>query len=157
VIRAIVSDFSRVLLFPVDDSYQGGLNALNDRLLSENNMYDFWQFFKLNQELLDNYVSLRLPVYIFTSDKVQDHPAVKQKLSQSLEGVISAKQLNVKKTNSEAYMSVARQLGYRPDELLYVDDQQNNLDAARKAGLAVILHRSNKQTLSELTMQLGKL
>jgi len=74
MIKAIVSDFSRVLLFPKDKSYQGSLNALHKEL-SEKPSYNALDFFELNVGLLDFYKSLkdRIPVYIFTSDVIQDY------------------------------------------------------------------------------------
>ncbi len=73
MIKAVVTDFSRVLLFPIDDSYIGGLNALNNKLLAENPQYSFWEYFRVNKELLDYYRELnsQVPVFVFTTETIQ--------------------------------------------------------------------------------------
>jgi HAD superfamily hydrolase (TIGR01509 family) len=150
MVQAIVTDFSRVLLFPVDKTYQGGLNPLNNRLLAEDPDYDFWQYFKLNKELLEYYKSLDLPVYIFTSETIQNHPAVKDMLSGFFKGVISAKNLGAQKTDSAAYSSIAKELEVQAEDLLYIDDKQENIDAAQSAGCKTVLYKSNEETIDEI-------
>lgn len=151
MIQAIVSDFSRVLLFPADDSYHEGLNKLNRELLAQGPGYDFWHYFRLNQELLDFYESLGLPLYIFTSDTIQDHPAVRGKLG-GFKRVMSAKDLGIRKADSDAYEVVAREAGRRPDELLFIDDQPAHVEAAAAAGYRTILYESNRQTMDAVTL-----
>lgn len=73
MIKAIVSDFSRVLLFPKDKTYQDSLNILHKELSQKPN-YNVLDYFELNIKLLDFYKSLKdkTPVYIFSSDAIQD-------------------------------------------------------------------------------------
>jgi hypothetical protein len=80
MIRAIITDFSRVLLFPTDSNYTGGLNELNNNQFKENPNYSFLDFFTINNELLKYYSDLNkiVPVYIFTSETIQDHPSIKK-------------------------------------------------------------------------------
>ncbi|HMT19362.1 MAG TPA: hypothetical protein PKD15_04965, partial [Candidatus Saccharibacteria bacterium] len=96
-IVAIITDFSRVLLFPTDNNYAGSLNELNNRLMKDDPDYTFLDYFSLNKELLAFYRELQteLPVFIFTSDSIQEHPAIKEGLAQTFRGVFSAKELNV--------------------------------------------------------------
>jgi HAD superfamily hydrolase (TIGR01509 family) len=151
MIQAIVTDFSRVLLFPVDETYQGGLNPLNNRLLAKDLNYDFWQYFKLNEELLEYYKSLDLPVYIFTSETIQDHPAVKDMLSEAFKGVISAKNLGAQKTDPAAYSSMAKEIKVPAQDLIYIDDKQENIDAAQSAGCETVLYKSNEETIDKIS------
>jgi hypothetical protein len=72
MVKVIISDFSRVLLFPVDKGYLGSLNSLNNELLKSDSNYDFTHHFTLNIELLCYYQTLGMPVYIFTSVRIQE-------------------------------------------------------------------------------------
>jgi FMN phosphatase YigB (HAD superfamily) len=150
MMKAVISDFSRVLLFPKDDSFHSGLNALNNRLLSENPNYDFWQYFKVNNELLDYYKSLNIPVYIFTSETVQDHPAIKTLLGSIFKDVFSAKELGLNKKESKSYKYLAQITGHNPNEILYIDDNHDNFSAAEKAGFKAILFKSNDDVIDRL-------
>lgn len=150
MIKAIVTDFSRVLLFPADDTYTGGLNALNNKLLESNPGYEFKKFFKVNDELLEYYASLDLPIYMFTSETIQEHPAITDELSAVFSGVFSAKHLNISKTNESAYITVAHKLNVQPSEILYIDDNHNNIQAAARAGCETILYMSNADLISKI-------
>lgn len=155
MIELIVTDFSRVLLFPTDDTYTGGLNQLNNKLLEQNPNYDFWHFFELNEELLNFYVALRIPLYIFTSETIQDHPAVKDKIEGKFRGVMSAKTLGITKSDAAAYSAVAKTLNIAPERLLYIDDNLENVEAAEAANCAVIHHVSNEETSKKVNQFLA--
>ncbi len=81
MIKAIITDFSRVLLFPADSNYTGGLNKLNNNQLKENPNYSFLDFFVINKKLLKYYSELNktVPVHVFTSETIQDHPSIKKR------------------------------------------------------------------------------
>ncbi|MBI4250317.1 hypothetical protein HY622_01905 [Candidatus Uhrbacteria bacterium] len=79
----ILSDLSRVLLFPKDNKYLGGLNELHKKLITEKGgMYPAFTYFELNQELLDYYKSLDSDhiLAVFTTDVIQDHPDIRREL-----------------------------------------------------------------------------
>ncbi len=147
MIKALVTDFSRVLLFPSDETNHGGLNSLNNQLFETEPDYDFWKHFKLNEELLEYYASLELPKFIFTSETIQEHPAVEAKLSSVFKGVFSAKRLGLSKTDEKAYRTIANELGIEPSEIVYVDDNKNNIEAAKRAGGMTIHFESNKDVI----------
>ncbi|KKS90558.1 MAG: hypothetical protein UW69_C0008G0028 [Microgenomates group bacterium GW2011_GWA2_44_7] len=151
MIKAIVSDFSRVLLFPKDKSYQGSLNALHKEL-SEKPSYNALDFFELNVGLLDFYKSLkdRIPVYIFTSDVIQDSPEFQPYLQPVFKEVLSAKKMNTDKKTSEAYGLVASHLKLGPNEILYVDDAPENIQAAKTAGLNTFLYKDYENLLNQI-------
>lgn len=79
MIKAIISDFSRTLLFPKDTTYQGSLNELY-RQVKENSDFKFFNYFVWNQPMHDYYEKLmiekQLSLYIFTTDKIQEDPEV---------------------------------------------------------------------------------
>ena len=157
-ISAVVSDFSRVLLFPTDNSYEGSLNELNNRLMKNDADYTFLDYFSLNKELLAFYRELNkeLPVFIFTSDSIQDHPAIKEELAQIFRGVFSAKELNVLKDEAWSYAKLAELLHIKTDEILYIDDQQKNIDAATGAGCKTLLFVDTASLIQNLKQLLTK-
>lgn len=143
MIKVVITDFSRVLLFPIDTNYSDGLNALNNKLLKSDPDYDFYEHFKLNEELLSYYKRLNLPVYIFTSETIQEHPAIKSRLLEAFSGIFSAKYLEVSKVDKDAYLAIANELDVPVREILYIDDNHDNIKAARNAGCETVLYTSN--------------
>ena len=157
MIKALVSDFSRVILSPADKNYAGGLNLLHKELSAKGD-YDFCKFFQLNQDLLAFYKTIggQINVFVFTSEYVQEHPALQPKMEGIFKGVFSAARLGLKKTKSETYKIIADKIDLKPEEILYIDDKQANLDAAKEAGLAVILYESNEQTKEDIQKAVKK-
>ncbi|MFA6524832.1 MAG: HAD-IA family hydrolase [Patescibacteria group bacterium] len=157
MIKAIISDFSRVVLLPNDETYTGGLNLLHKEL-SANGKYDFWQYFRLNQDLINFYKSVckRVDIYIFTKGYVQELPVLQPVISEVFKGVFSASRLELNKNSKEAYILIAGMIKQKPEEILYIDDNQDNVDAAKKAGLNAICYNSNKQVINRINMELNK-
>lgn len=91
MIEALISDFSRVLLFPKDMSYKGGLNRLH-REASADPRYRLLDTFELNVELLEYYQSVKEKVRlcIFTTETIQDSPELAPKLRPIFEKIYSA-------------------------------------------------------------------
>ena len=151
MIKAFLSDFSRVLLSPKDDTYSEGLNALHKKL-SAGGAYDFWAYFKLNQDLLGYYKNLgeRIPVYMFTTEHIQEHPSLQPELAGVFRQTFSGARLGLDKTEPQSYSFIAKEIGFQPEEILYIDDKQANLDAAHKAGMAVIHFENNNQAMEDI-------
>jgi FMN phosphatase YigB (HAD superfamily) len=152
MIKAVVTDFSKVLLFAKDEAYSGGLNALNTRLLAGDPAYPFFDHFVLNDELLDYYQSLgrKLPVYVFTTEYIQNHPAIRGRVRRVFKAVLSAQELGLKKADQEAYRSIAAMIHCGPEEILYIDDKGSNIEAASRAGLRTFLFTGNIVLMSKL-------
>lgn len=151
MIKAIVSDFSRVILFPKDKNYLDSLNALHKEL-SQKPRYNALDHFELNIGLLDFYKSLKdkTPVYIFTSDAIQDAPEFQPYLQPVFKEVLSAKKINTDKKLPEAYKLVATHLGLSPDEILYIDDAPENIQAAKTADLNPFLYKNYEELLKQV-------
>lgn len=151
MIKAILSDFSRVLLLPLDESYCGGLNALHKELLTSGD-YDFWQHFKINDELLAIYQQYQksIEVAILTEGHIQDYPPVKERIAGTFKHVFSAADLGLKKDDPQVYALAAAKLGITPDQIMYIDDRQKNIDAAKQVGMGVHQYIDNETILSFL-------
>ncbi len=151
MIKAIVSDFSRVVLFPIDNTYAGGLNKLHDEG-SQNESYNFWDHYRLNTELLNKYNQLRLKVRVvcFTTGHIQEYPALKIELNDTFERILTVEELGKKKNTAEAYSEVANILNLNPEEILFIDDTQENIEAAKLAGMQVHSYVDNELLFEEL-------
>lgn len=151
MIKAILSDFSRVLLFPLDVSYTWSLNSLHRELL-KNGDYDFWQHFKINDELLAFYQEYQnsIEVAILTEGHIQDYPPVKERLVGIFKHIFSAADLGLRKDNPQIYTLVAAKLEIIQNQIIYIDDKQKNIDAASRAGMNAFLYTKNDELLVNL-------
>ncbi len=152
MIKAIVSDFSRVILSSKDNNYDGKINGLHEKLLLKDANYNFWNYFVLNQELLEFYNRIKneLNIYIFTSRYVQQHPPLKEKLEGIFKDIFISTDLGVKKIDREAYLLIADKIGLDTSEVLLIDDRQINIDVAKEVGMATILFKTNKETIKNI-------
>ncbi len=150
MISALLFDFSRVLLFPKDASYKGGLNDLY-RTLSKKH-FNFFDHFSLNSELLEKieYLQGSFLCSVFTSESIQDAPEVKPILEKIFKEIYSAEKFALKKTDPSAYLFIANNLNIHPSNILFIDDKEENLKAAEKAGLKTHLFVSNQELINTL-------
>ncbi|MBI2022816.1 HAD-IA family hydrolase [Candidatus Daviesbacteria bacterium] len=150
MITNLLFDFSRVILFPKDESYNGLLNDLYRKVRGENGL--FLDYFKFNTELL-NYLGQFKDKYtlsIFTTDIVQNDSEAQKIIKPIFRNVFSAKNLGISKKDSKGYLVIAEKLKVDPSEILFVDDGAANIAAAKTAGLRAIRYLSNEQLFNDL-------
>ncbi len=152
MISTIVSDFSRVLLFPKNREYVGSLNNLHDELTQTLGNYDFFSYFELNKELLEIYRNLKnkYTINILTTDKIQDVPEVKRLIEPVFDNIYSAKNFSLKKNDKQLYIEVAELLGQPTNNIILIDDTAANLNAAKSAGMTVFHFHNNTTLMKEL-------
>jgi FMN phosphatase YigB (HAD superfamily) len=155
MIKALMTDFSRVLLFPKDKSYSGSLNGLHRDLSSQAN-YKLLDSFELNTELLEYYKSLaaKLELYVFTSESIQDSPELQPFIKSVFKETFSAMKMEVDKKDENAYKKLVATVNLDPAEIVYIDDSEVNVEAAKKAGLQTILFKDNESLKTELQAKL---
>lgn len=155
MIHILISDVSKVLLFPKDKNYQGSLNNLHKEL-SKNEDYKFFDHFELNLELLNFYKSLKnkVDLYIFTSETIQETPTLQEYFVPVFTKIFSALKMNISKKDPEAYEAIIKELNLNSDEIIYIDDNLENIKAAQKSGINVIQYLNNKQTIEEIIEKL---
>ncbi|KKR26994.1 MAG: seg [Microgenomates group bacterium GW2011_GWC1_39_7b] len=144
MIKAFLFDFSRTLLFPKDKNYTGGLNSLH-KGLSENANYRFLDNFELNKELMDYLFSIKekMSIYMFTSETIQETPEIKSGVSKVFSRIFSAKEMGMDKKDPETYKFISNELKLEPNEIVFVDDNSKNIEAAKKAGINVFQYKNN--------------
>lgn len=144
MVKALLFDFSRTLLFPKDKTYTGGLNDLYKKI-SLNTNFKFFDYFELNKGLLDYLETLKYKfnLYIFTSESIQEDPAIKNEIEEIFKKVFSAKELGLSKKDPKAYEFIAKELNLDPNEILFIDDTSVNLESAKISGFATLQYKNN--------------
>lgn len=155
MIKALLFDFSRTLLFVKDPSYQGKLNDLYRNIISKKG-YNFFDYFTLNNELFNYLKPLKnkYTLAIYTTDIIQNDPSLKTILDDQFAYVFAANEMDITKKDPQGYLLIAKKLNKKPDQILFIDDQLVNLNAAKKAGLQTIQFISNKQLFNDLKNKL---
>jgi len=152
MLTTILSDFSRVIFNPKDKNYTGTLNGLYKELLEATTPFNFFDYFEFNEDILDLYSSLkdRYLINVFTTGTIQSAPEVRQKIGLIFDNIFSAEEYQLDKKQPEAYLFIAKKLNKGHAEIIYIDDEITNIQAAKKAGLAVILYQDFGQLKSQL-------
>lgn len=151
MIKIILVDFSRTLIYPTDKKYKGKLNPLY-RSIIQNKKYDFFKHFSLNKKLIDYLQSFRKKYYVcvFTTDIIQNDPAIKPILEENFSKIFAANDLKIDKKDPSGYIKLAKVLNEAPENILLIDDTEEKLDAAKKAGYQTIKFVSNNNLFKEM-------
>lgn len=151
MIKSIISDFSRVILFPKNLTYSGGLNALHKKLNKQKN-YNIFDYFYLNDELLSFYkkIKRKVNIYIFTTGTIQNEPKLQKKLSPIFKKITTVQDISFQKNNPEAYLALANMFGIKEEETVFVDDKYENIRAAGTTNVKVIQYKSAGQTIKKI-------
>lgn len=151
MMKALITDVSKVLLFPKDEEYGGSLNSFYKDKSSDPD-FKFFDYFELNTELLDFYKTLKdkLDVYILTSDAIQDAPELQPYWNDVITQIFSASKMGTHKSEPSAYQTVLSELSLNANDVIYIDDNEVNIKAAASVGLKTILYGDNTQTISEI-------
>lgn len=160
MIKTLLFDFSRVLLYPTDKAslpsdegktYSGSLNTLH-RELKDNESYYLFNYFELNEELLEYLKTIKdkFELCIFTTDIIQNDPLIREKIDPVFFKIYSANELGISKKDTQSYKFIAKDLGKNPDEIFFTDDTERNIEAAKEAGLQTYIYVNNKELLNRL-------
>jgi HAD superfamily hydrolase (TIGR01509 family) len=156
MIKAWLFDLSRTILFPKDKAYLGELNKLHKDLLPKPN-YDFSAHFQLDEDLLGFLATQKdkYKLYIFTSGSIQEASQIKSRLLEVFDDVFSAETIGLTKKDPESYRKISDMLGLTPDEVIFVDDSQENVSAAKTAGMNGVVYREFEELKKEIGKYLG--
>ena len=148
MVTAILVDLSGTVLFPVGTDYKGKLNDLYRNVRSQSN-FEFFNYFIVNEELLSFLRSRPQPLYLYTSDSIQNDPALIAPLS-AFKEIFSSKDMGYLKNQKDGYLAIAQNLHVEPREVLFIDNEQENIDAAASAGFQTILYTSNEEIIPKI-------
>lgn len=144
--KAIVFDFSRVLIFPKDKSYKGSMNDLYRAHVKDKN-FRLLDWYVLNEELLEKLAEIKdnYELFVFTSGaSLHLDPEVLPRLGQVFTNILNAADVGADKDTSTAYHLLADTIGFEPSEMLFIDDTMENIAAAKEAGLVTHQYKHNK-------------
>jgi epoxide hydrolase-like predicted phosphatase len=76
-------------------------------------------------------------------------------LEELFEVVVISGEVGMRKPDPDAYLHTVERLGLRPEECVFVDDHDDNVEAARRIGMRIVHHRETPQTVEEMEKALG--
>jgi len=146
--KIIISDLSRVILFPKDRSYYGSLNSFYSEHCKEPN-FNFWNYYEINQEYLDflKTLKLKLKLILFTSGSIQNTKELQFKLLEIFEELLNPAIVGFNKDKKEAYTSVAKRYNVNTNEMILIDDDKSFVEAARQASVKIIRYSGDNRIL----------
>jgi len=149
MVKALLFDFSFTLLFPRDTNYRGELNGLY-RKLSQIPNYDFLSNFFLNEELMIFLTNLKekYKIYMFTSGTIQNASEIKDKVDALFDKIFSAEEMMLSKRDPESYTKVSEMIDLPKEQILFVDDIESNVLAAKNAGMEAFQYKDNKSLMN---------
>ncbi len=149
MVKALLFDFSFTLLFPKNKTYHGELNSLH-RSYSQTPNYDFLANFELNEELITflTEIKAKYKLFMFTSGTIQDAPEIKDKVDALFDKIFSAEEMMLSKKEPESYKKIAGLIDLPAEEILFVDDLERNVIAARLSGMEAYQYKDNKSVMN---------
>lgn len=120
------------------------LNSLH-RSLSQTPKYNFLANFELNEELIIFLTKLKekYKIYMFTSGTIQEAPEIRDKIYSLFDKIFSAEEMMLSKTDPESYKKIANIINLPEEEILFVDDIEGNVLAAKYAGMDAFQFKDN--------------
>jgi epoxide hydrolase-like predicted phosphatase len=76
-------------------------------------------------------------------------------LEQLFEEIVISGEVAMRKPDPDVYLHTAERLGLRPDQCVFVDDHDDNIDAAAKVGMRTVHHKETPATIEQMERALG--
>lgn len=109
---------------------------------------------KINKPAYDlaKELSLKYKVVILSKNTRMQMTATKRKFPQLAKDfkIINTHDINLPKASAQTILYLLKKFKVKPTEILYADDQESNLVAARKMGVKTIFYRNFNQFKKEL-------
>lgn len=144
-ITTLVFDFNRVLIYATEQTAEIPQVSQSE-----------WET-ALNHPLLNYLQTLppSLTLHIYSSSLVLQHPQLVAQLQPPFQEIFLSKKLNLSKSHPDSYRSLAATLHTAPENILFVDDQPFNVEAARTAGWNALQFNTNQELFTQLKSQFG--
>lgn len=157
MITTVITDFSRVILFPKDKTYIESLNKLyrEKQSLPDFSFHDHYEFNDLLLKYFDE-IKDNISLHIFTTGNIQELPVVKTRIEGIFKTIFSVQDIGYKKTDPEAYEYILKRLDKTADETVFIDDTLKNIETARQVGIHTILYKDNATLFYSLSNLLTK-
>jgi putative hydrolase of the HAD superfamily len=76
-------------------------------------------------------------------------------LEELFEEIVISGEVAMRKPDPDVYLHTAERLGLRPEQCVFVDDHDDNIEAAAKIGMRTVHHRDTPETIEEMERVLG--
>jgi len=144
MISNIITDLFNVLIF---DKSSIPPEEKNDFIELSGNLF-------LNKKLLDFYLQLKsqkqIQLIIFTSATITKDDELFKDYFAEFSNVFSTVSFGHSKNEPESFLLLYKKFGINLDNSFFIDDQENHITAARKAGLPAGQFISNQQIINKL-------
>lgn len=149
MIKTLLFDFAGVIINPIDQSYTGDLTILHKEIFPKDPYY-FANHFELNEQLLEFLKTQKekFNLCIFTSTMLKEEPELRKKIDPIFSKIYSAAELEISKSDPKSYEIILKDMGNKPEEVLFIDDSDINLQAAKQSGLQIHLYKDNEETVN---------
>ncbi len=148
MITTLLFDFSWVLAFP--QSKNTGTNAAYKQ--AKINHHPWQEYLELNNELI-NFVKKQdsLSSYIFSASSKKMLTEIRTHLIPPFIETFSSKELGIYKYQPESYKRIAKILDTAPEQILFIDDKDSNVQAASEAGMQTIQFINNQDFIKKFS------
>lgn len=149
-IRAIIFDLGGVLL-EID------WERCREDQQAEIMIDDFRHYEQLNPRMLALLKRLRPAYTLATLCNGGSRQAMNRKfrLDTLVDLMIFDDEEGISKPDERIYLLALDRLGLRPEEVLFIDDKRENVEAARRLGIASILFSNTRQAIAEIEYALS--
>lgn len=157
MIKVLLFDFARVIIFPKDVSYTGKLSDLYRRLTRQKK--SIFDYYRLNYELLSalkKYKNKYQLAILTSSEFLPFHPEVLPKINNLFEPIIYSGETGFQKYQPACYTKTAQLLKVVPSEILFTDDSTANVEAAVDAKIQAVRYLDNQDLLTKIDKMLTK-
>ena len=150
--KVILVDFAYTLCFPKTNAPSESLNGLYHDIKEEDDQANPLNSLVMNQELLNYLRTLKTnyKIYIFTSGTMHTDQRIQQFLEPVFNGYFTSIQLNMPKSFPNAYKVIANKLSVTVADIIFIDDQQKNIQAAITAGCTGVLFTNTARTIESI-------
>src|SRR3954469_23151129 len=118
-------------------------------------MADYWRWYAgtLDQELFDWFAALR-PRFR-TGIVSNSGPGAREAerrwgFEEITDDIVYSHEVGLLKPDPRIFLLAAERLGVRPEEVVFLDDVEANVDAARASGWHAVQHRSTPESIREM-------
>jgi len=127
-----------------------GLSA-DDRKIFEDYLFDLYE---VNRELIDFIKQSRPKIKPALCSNFSGtlRPLIrdKYKIENLFDVIVVSSEVKMLKPQAEIYQLTLQQLGVTPQEALFIDDQEKNVEGAEVVGMRGIIYKNTAQTLPQI-------
>ena len=127
-----------------------GLSA-DDRIVFEDYLFDLYE---VNRELIDFIKQSRPKIKPALCSNFSGtlRPLIrdKYKIENLFDVIVVSSEVKMLKPQAEIYQLTLQQLGVTPQEALFIDDQEKNVEGAEVVGMRGIIYKNTAQTLPQI-------